>query len=70
MELTCENFRAMIYYDFPLGLSRQKCINQLNSTFGDEAPSNATMKRWYNEFNRIRHSLTHEFRKYRSKSVV
>ena len=28
------------------------------------------MKRWYNEFNRGRHSLSDEFRKYRSKSVV
>ena len=28
------------------------------------------MKRWYNEFNRGRHSLTDEFRKYRPKSVV
>ena len=28
------------------------------------------MKRWYNEFNRGRHSLTNEFRKDRLKSVV
>ena len=60
----------MIYYDFPSGLWRQKCIDQLISTFGDEAPSYATVKRWYNEFNRGRHSLTDEFRKGRPKSVV
>ena len=39
-------------------------------TFGDKAPPYATVKRWYNEFNRGRHSLTDEFRKGRSKSVV
>ena len=27
MELTRENFRAMIYYDFRRGFSRQECIN-------------------------------------------
>ena len=51
MELTREHFRAMIFYDFRRGLSRQECIDQLTSTFGDEAPSFATVKRWYNEFN-------------------
>ena len=29
MELTCENFRAMIYYDFRYRLSGQECIDQL-----------------------------------------
>ena len=28
------------------------------------------MQCWYNEFNRVRHSLTDEFRKDRPKSVV
>ena len=40
------------------------------STFGDEAPSYAIVKRWYHEFNRGRHVLTDEFRKDRPKSVV
>ena len=39
MELTCKNFHVMIYYDFQRGLSRQECIDQLISTFVDEAPS-------------------------------
>ena len=30
-------------------------------TFGDETPSYAIVKRWYNEFNRGRHSITDEF---------
>ena len=33
--ITGENFRAMIYYDFRRGLSKQECIDQLISTFGD-----------------------------------
>ena len=70
MELTRENFRAMIYYDFRRGLSRQECIDQLTSTFGDKAPSFATVKRWYNEFNRGRCSLTDESREGHPKSVV
>ena len=45
MELTRENFCAMINYDFRRRLSRQECIDQLISTFGDEAPSYATVKR-------------------------
>ena len=44
-------------------------MDQLVSTFGNEAPSYATVKRWYNEFNRGHHSLTNEFRKDRLKSV-
>ena len=70
MELTRENFRAMIYYDFRRGLSRQECIDQLISSFVDKASSYATVKRWFNEFNRERHSLTDEFRKYRPKLVL
>lgn len=70
MDLSRENFRAMIYYDFRRGLTRQQCTDQLNSTFGDEAPSFATVKRWYNEFNRGRRSLNDEFREGRPKSVV
>ena len=45
MELTRENVRSMICYDFWRGLSRQEYIDQLISTFGDEAPSYATVKR-------------------------
>ena len=70
MELIRENFRAMIYYDFRRGLSRQECIDQFISTFGDETSSYATVKRWYNDFIRGHYSLTDEFRKGCTKSVV
>ena len=51
-------------------MSRQECIDPLISTFSNAAPSYAAKKHSYNEFNRGRHSLTDEFRKERSKSVV
>ena len=70
MELTRENLRAMIYYDFRRGLSRQECIDQLISTFIDEVLSYVTVKRLYNKFNCSRHSLTDDLRKDRPKSVV
>ena len=60
----------MIYYEFRRGLSRQECIDQLISIFDDEAPSYATVKHWYNEFNSGRYLLTDEFRKGRPKSFV
>ncbi|XP_025158379.1 histone-lysine N-methyltransferase SETMAR-like [Harpegnathos saltator] len=70
MELSCEHFRAIIFYNFRRGLSQQQCIDELNSTFGDEAPSKTTIYRWYTEFNRGRSSLSDEFREGCPKSVV
>lgn len=70
MDLTREHFRAMIFYDFRRGSTRQQCIDQLNSTFGDEAPHYSTVKRWFNEFERGRRSLTDESREGRPKSAV
>lgn len=70
MELTRENIRAMIYYDFRRGLTQQQCIDQLTSTFGDEAPSKTTVYHWFSEFNRGRSMLTDEVKAGRPKSVV
>lgn len=70
MDLTRENFRAMIYYDFRRGLTQKQCIDQLTSTFGDEAPSKTTVYHWFSEFNRGRSVLTDEVKEGRPKSVV
>lgn len=70
MDLNREHFRAMIFYDFRRGLSQQQCADQLTATFGDKAPSKATIYRWFSEFNRGRTSLTDEFKEGRPKSVV
>ena len=70
MELNREHFRAIIFYNFRCGLTRQQCIDELNSIFGDEAPSRTNVYRWHFEFNRGRSSLQDEFREGRPKSVV
>jgi histone-lysine N-methyltransferase SETMAR len=70
MELNREHFSAIIFYNFRCGLTQQQCINELNSTFGDETPSRPSVYRWYGEFNRGRSSLQDEFREGRPKSVV
>ncbi|KAL0892671.1 hypothetical protein ABMA27_014392 [Loxostege sticticalis] len=39
MELTRENSRALIYYDFRSGLTQKQCVDLMLSAFGDETPS-------------------------------
>ena len=70
MELNREHFRAIIFYNFQLGLTQQQCIDELNSIFGDEAPSRTSVYRWYGEFNRGSSLLQDEFSECRPKSVV
>ena len=60
MKLIRKYFRAIILYNFRRGLSRQECIAELTSLFGDKAPSNGTVKNWFNEFNCGRRSLKDE----------
>ena len=70
MELNRGHFRAIIFYNFRRGLTQQQCMDELSSIFGDEAPSRASVYRWYSEFTRGRSSLEEEFRGGRPKSVV
>ena len=56
MELNREHFRAIIFYNFRRELTQQQCLDELNSIFGDEAPSRTSVYRWYGEFNRGRSS--------------
>ena len=62
MELNCEYFPAILFYNFRHVLTQQQRIDELNSIFGDEAPSWTSVYRWYCEFNRGRSSLQGEFR--------
>ncbi|GBP15365.1 hypothetical protein EVAR_80544_1 [Eumeta japonica] len=43
MDLTHENFHAMIYYDFRRGLTQKQCIDRLTSAFENEPPSKITV---------------------------
>lgn len=49
MEISRENFRAIIFYDFKRGLTEEECINRLQSAFGDKSPSKTTVDDWYAE---------------------
>lgn len=70
MELTRENFRTMIFYDFRCGLTQQQSIERLFSAFGDEAPSKTTVYRWFTEFQLGRSSLGHGSGAGRPKTAV
>ena len=61
---------AIIFYKFRRGLTQQQCIDELNSIFGDEAPSTTSVCRWCGVFNRGRSSLQDEFHEGHPKSVV
>ena len=62
MELTREHFRRR--------LSRQDCIDELKSLFGDKAANYDTVKNWFNEFNCGRRSLKYEVREGPPKTAV
>lgn len=70
MEISRENFRAMIFYDFRVGLSQQECIDRLKKGFGDEAPSKTRVYEWYKEFKFGRCSLKDQQREGRPKTAV
>ena len=60
-------FVRLFFYNFRRGLTQQQSIDELNSIFGNEAPSRTSVYRWCGEFNRGRSSLQDEFRKGRPK---
>jgi len=60
----------MIFYDFKSSLTEQECRDRLFSAFGDEAPSLATVRRWFAEFKRGRCSLSDEYREGRPSTAV
>ena len=65
-----EHFRAIIFYNFRRRLSRQECIEELKSLFGDKAPSYSALKNWFNEFKRGRGLLKDEFHEAAPKTAV
>lgn len=61
MDSNREHFRAMIFYDFKVGLTQLQCVDRIRLAFGDEAPTRATVYNWFSAFNRGRSSLADEF---------
>lgn len=70
MNLTRENFRVMIFYDFRCHLSQQESYDRLLLDFHDEAPSRATVYNWFNEFKRGRTNLTDDLREGRPSTAT
>ncbi|CAH1991457.1 unnamed protein product [Acanthoscelides obtectus] len=70
MELNREHFRARIYYNFQRQLLQQECLAELLSAFGNEAPHQSTISRWYGEFKRGRVSLSDDPRVGAPKTAV
>ena len=70
MDLSKEHYRAVIFYNFKRGLSRKQCFEEINRVLGDKSCSLATIKRWYNEFQRGRLSLSDGFRAPKLKTAV
>ena len=63
-------FVRSFFYNFRRGLSRQECIDELKSLFGDKAPSHSTEKNWINAFNCGRRSVKDEAREGCPKTAV
>ncbi|CAH1999367.1 unnamed protein product [Acanthoscelides obtectus] len=65
-----KHFRAIVYYNLQRRLSQQECLAVLLSVFGNEAPHQSTISRWYGEFKRGRVSLSDDHRVGAPKTAV
>ncbi|CAH1975670.1 unnamed protein product [Acanthoscelides obtectus] len=70
MALNREHFRAITYYNFQRQLSQQECAAELLTVFGNEAPHQSIISRWYGEFKRGRVSLSDDPRVGAPKTAV
>lgn len=70
MEISKENLRAIIFYNFKRGLTRLQCFEELTTVFSDKAPCLRTVERWYLEFQRGSSSLGDRHREGRPKTAV
>ncbi|CAH1988644.1 unnamed protein product [Acanthoscelides obtectus] len=70
LSAACHHFRAIIYYNFQRQLSQQGCLAELLSVFGNDAPQESTISRWYGEFKRGRVSLSDDSRVGAPKTAV
>ncbi|CAH1970250.1 unnamed protein product [Acanthoscelides obtectus] len=59
-----------IYHNFQRQVSQQECFAELLSVFGNKAPHQSTISRWYGEFKRGRMSLSDDPRVGASKTAV
>ena len=64
-----EQYRNVIRYLFLKDKTRQKIAKELNEVFGAYCPSLATIKRWFNDFQRGRTSIFDEKKPGRPKEI-
>ena len=70
MEISRENFRAMIFYDYKCNLTPKQCIDRLHLAFGMKHHPNRTVYNWFAEFQRGRTFLSDEFREGRPRLLL
>ncbi|KAK4871687.1 hypothetical protein RN001_015811 [Aquatica leii] len=70
MEINRENFRAIIFYNFPRPLSQQECLVELLFVFGTKAPHQSTISRWCGELKHGRMSIIDDPRAGAPKTTV
>ena len=70
MELTREQTRLLIWYCFKRALSALAAHGELHTTLGDQAPSYATVTRWYREFHAGREDFQDDPRSGRPATAV
>ncbi|CAF4372773.1 unnamed protein product [Rotaria sp. Silwood2] len=70
MNLTREQIRVMIYYDYKKQLSQEECLESLHKTFDDSCVSRATVYNWFAEFSRGRDHFEDEPRAGRPRTAV
>jgi len=65
-----EQYRSLIRFLFLEGKSRIEIKERLDAVYGDSSPSMATVKNWFNEFQRGRTSVFDESRPGAPKSAT
>ncbi|GBP96760.1 hypothetical protein EVAR_68207_1 [Eumeta japonica] len=70
MDLSGENFRIMILYDFKSNLTVQKSFVRLRTAFEDEAPCKTAICNCFAEYKSGRINLSNEFRDGRPSTAV
>ena len=65
-----EHFRALIFYDFKVGVNQEESVQRLQLAFGDDSTARTTVFRWFKEFSRGRSFFQDEILTGRPPSAV
>ncbi|KAK6025941.1 hypothetical protein OSTOST_08143 [Ostertagia ostertagi] len=60
MELSLEQKRLLMLYEFKLGSSAAEAARRINRAFGDGTVGRRTVSGWYEEFRNGNEDLTHK----------